>query len=73
MRLVTPVMCAVLAAGVVVTTLLAIWSTRRARTIPIDFRQRLREELVWAAIPCLMVLATAIPVAAAVASARSGD
>ena len=72
MRLVILTMCALVAAGVFATMFLTIWSTRRVPAAPTSFRQSLAAELVWAAIPCLMILAAAIPAAMAIASAYSG-
>jgi heme/copper-type cytochrome/quinol oxidase subunit 2 len=44
----------------------AIWSSRREDSHPPYFRQNLAAELVWAAIPCLIILAAAIPAAIAI-------
>jgi heme/copper-type cytochrome/quinol oxidase subunit 2 len=62
-------MCALLAAGVFSAMFLSIWSTRRAPAADDILRQRLAAELVWAAIPCLMMLAAAIPAVIAIVSA----
>jgi heme/copper-type cytochrome/quinol oxidase subunit 2 len=62
-------MCALLAAGVFAAMFLSIWSARRAPAAQITPRQRFAAELVWAAIPCLMVLAAAVPAVIAVVSA----
>jgi heme/copper-type cytochrome/quinol oxidase subunit 2 len=69
MRLVILEMCALVSAAVFAAMFLAIWSTRRARPAHTAFRQRFATELVWAAIPCLMMLAAAIPAAIAIVSA----
>jgi heme/copper-type cytochrome/quinol oxidase subunit 2 len=73
MRLVILGMCALVAAGVFAAMFLAIWSTRRAPAAPTAFRQSFATELVWAAIPCLMMLAAAIPAVIAIVSAHTGD
>jgi len=73
MRLFALEICALVAAGVFAAMFLAIWSTRRARPARTSFRQRFATELVWAAIPSLMMLAAAIPAVIAIASAHSGD
>jgi heme/copper-type cytochrome/quinol oxidase subunit 2 len=59
-------MCAILAAGVFVTMFLAIWNTRRTSNGVARFHQTAIAEVVWAAIPCLMVIAAAIPAASAI-------
>jgi heme/copper-type cytochrome/quinol oxidase subunit 2 len=59
-------MCALLGAGVLGTLALSIWGTRRgANRLPV-FGQRVVTELVWVLIPCLMVVAAAIPAAIAI-------
>lgn len=63
-------MCALLAAGVVAAMFFAIWSTRRASSAQTIPGQRFAAELMWAAIPCLMMLAAAIPAVIAFASAQ---
>ena len=61
MRIVLLGMCALFGAGVFAAMLLAIKPTRRrtSDSLPV-FRQSFATELVWAAIPCLMILAAAI-------------
>jgi heme/copper-type cytochrome/quinol oxidase subunit 2 len=73
MRLVILGMCTLIATGVFVAMFLAIWSTRRASAAPPAFREGFATELVWAAIPCLMILAAAIPAVMAIVSAHTGD
>ena len=68
MSLVILMMCTLLAAGVFATTFAAIWSSRRDSSGPPSHRQSVAAELVWTAVPCLMILAAAIPVAIAIAS-----
>ena len=72
MRLVILGMCSLVAVGVFAAMFLAIWSTRRAAAAPTHFRQSFVSELVWAAIPCLMMLAAAIPAAIAIVSKHIG-
>jgi heme/copper-type cytochrome/quinol oxidase subunit 2 len=73
MRLVILGMCALVTAGVFAAMFVSIWSTRRARTASTAFGQSFATELVWAAIPCLMILAAAVPAVIAIASAHTGD
>jgi heme/copper-type cytochrome/quinol oxidase subunit 2 len=72
MRLAILTMCMLVAAGVFATMFLAIWSSRRDGLRPPTFRQNLAAELVWAAIPCLMILTAAIPAVIAIFS-QAGD
>lgn len=72
MRLAILTLCTLVSLGVFATMFLSIWSSRRDGTRPPSFRQTLAAELVWAAIPCLMVLAAAIPAALAIASSGPG-
>jgi heme/copper-type cytochrome/quinol oxidase subunit 2 len=53
-------MCALVAAGVFAAMFVSIWSARRAPAASGAFRQSFATELVWAAIPCLVILAAAI-------------
>ena len=69
MRFVTLGMCALVAAGVFAAMFLSIWSARRDPAAQITSGQGFAAELVWAAIPCLMVLAAAIPAVIAIVSA----
>jgi cytochrome c oxidase subunit 2 len=74
MRLLIVEMCGLVAAGVFATMFLAIWSTRRTPSNPTAaFKQGFATELVWTAIPLLMVLAAVIPAVVAIASTRTGD
>jgi heme/copper-type cytochrome/quinol oxidase subunit 2 len=74
MRLVILAMCALVAAGVFATMFISIWSTRRATPAATPaFEQRFAMELVWAAIPRLMVLAAAVPAVIAILSAHTSD
>ena len=71
MRLAILTMCILVAAGVFAAMVLAIWSSRRNQSRAPTFPQTLASELVWAAIPCLMVLAAAIPATMAILSSAS--
>ena len=73
MRLVILRMRALVAAGVFAAMFVSIWSTRRGPAASTAFRQSFATELVWAAIPCLTMLAAAIPAVIAIASAPTGD
>jgi heme/copper-type cytochrome/quinol oxidase subunit 2 len=73
MRLVILGMCSVVTIGVFVAMFLSIWSTRGAADRAAAFVQSAASELVWAAIPCLMILAAAIPAVMAIVSGRAGD
>ena len=68
MRLVILTLCALVALGVFATMFLAIWSSRRDGSRPPSHRENLAMELVWAAIPCLMIAAATIPAVIAIAS-----
>ena len=72
MRVAILMICALFAAGVFATILVSIWSSHREGARPASLRQTLAAELVWAAIPCLMVLAAAIPAALAILSSVRG-
>jgi heme/copper-type cytochrome/quinol oxidase subunit 2 len=61
MRLLILVLCVLLVAGVVATTVVALWSTRESAARRAGFRQSPAAEFVWTAIPCLTLLAAAIP------------
>jgi len=71
MRIVILGMCTLFAGGVFIAILLSIWSNRPGADRAPDFRKGVVAELVWAAIPCLMVIAAAIPAAIAIAAARN--
>jgi heme/copper-type cytochrome/quinol oxidase subunit 2 len=73
MRLVILGMCSVVAAGVFIAIFFSIWSTRGAPERAGAFGQSLASQLVWAAIPCLMILAAAIPAVVAILSTRASD
>jgi heme/copper-type cytochrome/quinol oxidase subunit 2 len=63
-------MCALLAVGVFGAMLLSIWSTRHSTDRSTEFRRGVVSELVWAAIPCLMVIVAAIPASVAIITSR---
>ncbi len=74
MRLVILGMCALVATGVFAAMFVSIWSTRhRDDAHPPALRQSVAMELVWAAIPCLMILAAAVPAVIAIVSAHTSD
>ena len=74
MRLVIMGMCALLATGVFAAMFVSIWSTRHRDDGHLAaLRQSVAMELVWAAIPCLMMLAAAIPAVIAIVSAHASD
>ena len=72
MRVVVLTMCALVAAGVFTAMFIAIWSSRRDPSRPQTFAPSLASELVWLAIPCLMMLGAAIPAVIAILSATTG-
>ncbi len=73
MRLIVLILCVLVAVGVFATMFLAIWSSRGADLRQPSARQHVAAELVWAAIPCLMIVAAAIPAVIAVATSSPGD
>jgi heme/copper-type cytochrome/quinol oxidase subunit 2 len=73
MRLFIVGMCFVVAAGVFAAMFLSIWSSRGTADRAAAFAQSIASELVWAAIPCLMILAAAIPAVVAMVSGRVGE
>jgi heme/copper-type cytochrome/quinol oxidase subunit 2 len=74
MRLVVMAICALVVAGVFAAMFVSIWSTRlRIDTHLPALRQAVAMELVWAAIPCLMILAAAVPAVIAIVSAHTSD
>ena len=73
MRFAILTLCALVALGVFATMFAAIWSSRRDGSDAPSARQHLATELVWAAIPCLMIVAAAIPAVIAIAAPSAGD
>ena len=65
MRLLILTLCVLVGVGVFATMFLSIWSSRRGET---SVHQSQVAELVWAAIPCLIIVAAAIPAVMAVAA-----
>jgi heme/copper-type cytochrome/quinol oxidase subunit 2 len=63
-------MCAVLAAGVFAAMLLSIWNTRHSANRSTEVRRGVVAELIWAAIPCVIVIAAAIPASFAIVTSR---
>lgn len=66
MRLVVLTMCTLFVAGVFAAMFISIWSHRRDPSRSPTFDQSFASELVWAAIPWLMMLAAAIPATIAI-------
>jgi heme/copper-type cytochrome/quinol oxidase subunit 2 len=63
MRITMPGICALLAAGVFVAMFLSICQAQRRTEALAGASRGLAMELLWAAIPCLMVVAAVIPAA----------
>jgi heme/copper-type cytochrome/quinol oxidase subunit 2 len=73
MRLVILILCALIAAGVFAVMLFAIWRSHHRASPAASSRQSLAMELVWAAIPCLMIVAAAFPAVIVIAAGSAGD
>ena len=74
MRLVILAMCVLVVVGVFGVMFVSIWSTRlRDGAHASVLRRSLAVEFVWAAIPCLMLLAAAVPAVIAIVSGHTGD
>ena len=73
MRLIILMACVLVAAGVFTAMFFAIWSSHRAASQAASSRHSLATELVWAAIPCLMIVAAAYPAVMAVTASSPGD
>ena len=71
MRVIVFVLCALFTLGIFVTMLVSIWSTRDRGGTQLRHGQSLAGELVWAAIPCLMIIAAAIPAGVAILTPSS--
>ena len=63
-------MCALLAAGVFGAVVLATVRAHGTDDRAPCFRQSIVAELVWAAIPCLIVIAAALPAAISIIAAN---
>lgn len=63
MRVIIFGLCALFVLGIFVTMFVSIWSTSRQRGPRLHLRHSLAAEMVWAAIPCLMLVGAAIPAA----------
>jgi heme/copper-type cytochrome/quinol oxidase subunit 2 len=61
MRVIMLVMCATAAAGVFTAMILAICNHRRALDRPSALHRNTALELLWAAVPCVMLIACAAP------------
>jgi hypothetical protein len=72
MRLTLFGVCALLGACVFAAMFLAICRTHAARDARSRVRRGLARELLWAAIPCLTVIAAVIPAAIKILLAESG-
>src|ERR1700757_919842 len=72
MRFAFLTLCALVALGVFATMFAAIWSSRRDGSDAQSARQHLATELVWAAIPCLMSVASEMPAATAIVAPSAG-
>jgi heme/copper-type cytochrome/quinol oxidase subunit 2 len=66
MRIVILGMCALVAAGIFATMFLSIWSSRRTCEQTQRISQSAVSEVVWMLIPCLIIIAAAIPAALAI-------
>jgi len=71
MRIVVFALSALFTVGIFVTMLVSIWSTRDRVETRLRPGQSLAGELVWAAIPCLMIVAAAIPAGVAILTRSS--
>jgi cytochrome c oxidase subunit 2 len=71
MRIVIFGMSVFVAVAVFVTMFLSILSTRGSGEGDASFRQSVFVEIVWALIPCLMVVAAAVPAAIAIVSSHA--
>jgi heme/copper-type cytochrome/quinol oxidase subunit 2 len=65
--------CALLATGVFVAMFLSICRVQRRPQGPPESGRGLAMELLWAAIPCLMVIAAVIPAALEILVVESAD
>lgn len=65
--------CVIFVLGVFVAMFVSIWSTHRRSEGCLHSRQSLGLELVWAAIPCLMLVSAAIPAAALILTQPSAS
>jgi len=73
MRLIILTLCALVALGVFATMFLSIWSSRRGDTGHPSARQNVAAELVGAAIPCLIIVAAAIPAVIAISTSSLSE
>jgi len=67
------ILCVLMAVGVFATMFVAVCSSPRDRSQPSPTRQHLAIELIWAAIPCLMIVAAALPAVMTITSQGAGD
>lgn len=73
MRLIILILCALIAAGVFAVMFFAIWRSHPRASPAASSRRSLAMELVWAAIPCLMIVAAAFPAVIVIAAGSAGD
>jgi len=72
-RLTILILCALIAAGVFAVMFFALWRSHRRASPGACFRQSFATELMWAAIPCLMILAAASPAVIAIATGSAPE
>jgi len=63
MRVIILAIFTLLAAGIFTAMFMSIWSARCSADRASDYRQGVVAEFVWAVIPCLILIAAAIPAA----------
>ena len=73
MRLVLLMVCMLVAAGVFAVILFQTWSSHRAAALPTSLPRSLAAELLWAAVPCLMLVAAATPAVIAIVKANASN
>ncbi len=72
MRVVVMGICVLAVAAVFAAMFASIWMYRDVARLS-ALRQSAATELVWAAIPCLMILAAAVPAVIAILSGHTGN
>jgi cytochrome c oxidase subunit II len=70
MRLAVLLICVLIAAGVFAAMFVAIWRSKRAAAPTPALHQGFAVELIWAMIPCLIIVAAAAPAVIAVANQK---
>jgi heme/copper-type cytochrome/quinol oxidase subunit 2 len=66
MRVIVLIACTFIAAAVFGAMFLSLWSTRELSEGEPRLRQSRMAEIIWAVIPCLMMVAAALPAAIAI-------